>query len=93
MQFKGYMLPGMTLYRFPVVGSVTDVCFKLIAMRSARHAPTPELAGVCAVHGTPMHHWVPSSTPVQTAFQANEVPPPFILPYTFSLHSELAGLN
>lgn len=46
---------ALYLHRFPVVGSVPQVCSKLIAIRSVRHAPKAELPGACAVHSTPMH--------------------------------------
>src|SRR3989338_2831801 len=45
------------------MGSVIDVCSKLIVTRSARHASKRALAGVCAIHGTPMHLLSAVSTP------------------------------
>lgn len=81
MWLKGYRLLGMNLYpyRFPIVGSVIDVCSKLIAMRSARHASKPGLAGVCAVHGTPMHALSAVSTPRADCFSGQRSAASFYL--------------
>src|SRR5690606_26146063 len=75
----------MTLYlhRFSAVGSVTDVCSKLIAMRSARHAPKPELAGVCAVHGTPMQALSAVSSPRADCFSGQRSAATFYLALRF----------
>lgn len=63
----------------PVVVSVTEVCSKLIAMRSVRHAPRPELAGVCAVHGTPMHALSAVSNPRADCFSGERSAATFYL--------------
>lgn len=73
----------MCLHRFPVVGSVTDACSKLIEMRSVRHAPKPELAGVCAVHGTPMHALGAVSSPRADCFSGERSAATFYLALRF----------
>lgn len=90
---KGYRLTGMALYlhRFPVVGSVTEVCSKLIAMRSVRHAPNAELPGVCAVHGTPMHALSAVSIPRADCFSGQRSAATFYLALQFSVHPSLLG--
>lgn len=86
MWLKGYRLPDMNLYlhRFPAVGSVIDVCSKLIAMGSARHAPKPALLGVCAVHGTPMHALGAVSNPRADCFSGQRSAASFYLALRFS---------
>lgn len=74
----------MYLHRFPAVGSVIDVCSMLIAMRSARHAPKRALAGVCAVHGTPMHALSAVSNPRADCFSGQRSAAPFYLALRFS---------
>ncbi len=65
------------------VGSVIDVCSKLIAMRSAKHAQKPVPAGVCAVHGTPMHALSAVSSPRADCFSGQRSAAPFYLALRF----------
>lgn len=48
-------------------------------MRSVRHAPKPELAGVCIVHGTPMHALSAVSNPRADCFPGQRSAAPFYL--------------
>jgi len=48
-------------------------------MRSVRHAPKPELAGVYAVHGTPMHALSAVSNPRADCFSGERSAATFYL--------------
>ena len=62
---------------------VIDACSKLIAMGGVRHASRPALAGVCAVHGTPMHSSGAVSNPRADCFPDQRSAAPFYLALRF----------
>ncbi len=81
------------LHRFPVVDSVADVYSKLIAMRSVRHAPKLELAGVCAVRGTPTHALGAASPPRADCFSGERSAATFYLALNLFCEFWAAGMN
>lgn len=81
----------MYLHQFSVVGSVTEVCSKLIAMRGVRHAPKPELASVCAVRGTPTHDLGAVSNPRADCFSGERSAATFYLALRLSRAFAILG--